>query len=104
MVKTMLSCATTQEGMRRPQGGHFQDVCGELSFSHVTEDPALAVLACALGDIEKPSLTFLQLTFTKIFLVTIWLETILALITSRIAMRPKCGSHIGPFKDFIITM
>lgn len=32
MVKTMLSCATPQEGMWRPQGGHFQDVCGELVF------------------------------------------------------------------------
>lgn len=26
------SCATSQEGRRRPQSGHFQDVCGEWVF------------------------------------------------------------------------
>lgn len=47
---------------------------------------------------------FPQLTFTKPFSVIIWLGTILALTMSMIAMRPICGCHIGPFKDFIITI
>lgn len=34
-----------------------------MGFSRNTQDPALAVLARALGDIEKPGLGFSQLTF-----------------------------------------
>lgn len=74
-----------------------------MGFSHNTQDPGLAVLACALGDIAKPGLGFSQLTFTEIFLVTIRLETILALM-SIIARKTNCGSHVGHFKDFIITI
>lgn len=60
-----------------------------MGFSRNREEPALAVLACALGDTGEPGLAFSQLSFTEIFFVTIWLETILALTMSIIAMRPQ---------------
>lgn len=65
-----------------------------MGFSHNTGEPALAVLAHAVGDTGKPGLIFSQLTFTEIFLVTVWLETILALVMPIIAMRPERGFYV----------